>query len=180
MIDRIGICDWLVRLLADATCDDVRRAIFGAVALVSQPKRFCDSHYVRLEFLDGEDNGDASGHLYCEYRCTMRITKNAVAVKWRHDAADSICESSSHEKGWMCYQAGKYPSFKAFVEDVDGKVIIGKIVGYAYRLGGSMSKGEAGGFVESMGGDGRGVSVLESVDLGDAEEEFVRLAAQMW
>lgn len=182
-LDRIGICDWLNGLIAgnDKPNEFVRAAVYGAIALVSQPWRFKDSHCVRLTFRDGEDNSDACGRLYYDYLAIFRFTRNAVSVRWWHDASDEMCGQSVHQHGRLCYSPEKHQCFNAFVEDVEDRVSLGRISGYAYRLGGTVISG--GTDEESLQSTNESASTKQSlagVDLGDAVEEFDKLAKQMW
>lgn len=139
-MDRIGICDWLCRLWSTSSGfnEPQRRAIYGAIALVSQPKRFSGRHYVNLVFVDSEDNGDACGRQYREYRCEMRFSANAVSVCWAHDASDEMSEGSVHAKGRIDYDVAQDKSFAVFIERVENAVTIGSLAECAYSLGGAV------------------------------------------
>ena len=183
ILDRLGACDWLSGLIVgnDKPNEFVRTAVYGAIALMSQSWRFKDNHYVRLTFRTGKDNSDACGRLYYDYLAIFRFARNAVSVRWWHDASDEMCGQSVHQHGRLGYSPEKHQCFKAFVEDVEGHVSLGRISGYAYRLGGTVISG--GVSEESVQTSDESASPkrgLACVDLGDAAEEFNKLAKQMW
>ena len=181
-LDRMGICDWLIGLIAgnDKPNEFVRTAVYGAIALISQPCRFKNSHYVQLIFRDGEDNSDACGRLYCDYLAIFRFARNAVSVRWWHDASDEMCEQSVHRHGRFSYSPEKHQCFDAFVEDVEDHVSLGRISGFAYRLGGTViSGGMDEESSQSIDESASPKQELACVDLGDAAEEFDKLAKQM-
>lgn len=179
-MDRLGICAWLVHLLFHEDNEDVRLAIYGAIAIMRVPSHFRERHCVRLEFAHGHDHSDASGQLYDEHRCEVRFSRNAVTARWWHDAADSICGLSVHEKGRLQYNPEKYQNFQSFIEALEDKMIIGKIVKCDCRLGSQGVRGISRKDVAKSGSAASTISADGEVDLGDAEEEFKRLASQMW